>query len=136
MEEAGSGRLNRSSTARRERAGAIAGRIFRGSQRKRPTRRHEREAFRANFAAMMPEILEAAQARGLEADEAAVYAHADTFAERSYDAQGPSSRVRSASLARGSRTGAPAVIAGRAPRARARRRLTIPPENHHRRRPG
>jgi hypothetical protein len=65
----------------------IAARIFRGSQRKRSTRTRERDRYRAWAASAMPDLLTAADAAGLEVDEAKVYAGADAYAQRSYDDQ-------------------------------------------------
>ena len=74
-------RLTRYSAARRDRAGNIAARIFRSSQRKRQTRGARLTLYRAEMRKVLPDALKDAQARGLEVTEAEIYAAADAFTE-------------------------------------------------------
>jgi hypothetical protein len=98
--------------------GKVTSRMFRGSQRKRTTRRREREHYRAWAASVMPDLLTAADAAGLEVDEAKVYAGADAYAQRSYDAQAVEPlRPRATARARESHRGRPGHRRSRSTRA-------------------
>jgi len=75
-------RLTRYSTARRDRAGAIAERMFQSSPPKRQTRGERRKLYRAEMTRILPDALKDAKARGLEVTEAQIYAAADAMTEQ------------------------------------------------------